>query len=182
MAITTIASSRMRTGLLMSDDPAGVTRRQTHSEHPGDPRIWDARAEHLDEAQCLRLISGGGVGRIGYNGQYGLTVLPVSYRLIEGCIVVRAPLGSTTDEDLRTGIRGAEYKVIFEIDEVSHDAQEGWFVIIQGPAHHVESYDDCLSSWVPAPRASEFRSPEHFVRITPSLITGRRLSREDGDD
>jgi hypothetical protein len=72
--------------------------------------------------------------------------------------------------------------VIFEIDEVSHDAQEGWFVIIQGPAHHVESYDDCLSSWVPAPRASEFRSPEHFVRITPSLITGRRLSREDGDD
>jgi nitroimidazol reductase NimA-like FMN-containing flavoprotein (pyridoxamine 5'-phosphate oxidase superfamily) len=182
MAIITIAPHRMRTGLVMSDDPVGVTRRQTDSQHPGDPRIWDAQAEHLDEDECLRLISGGGVGRIGYNGQYGQTVLPVSYRLIEGCIVLRAPLGSTTDEDLRTGIRGAEYKVIFEIDQVSHDAQEGWFVIIQGPAHHVEADDDCLAAWVPAPRPSEFRSPEHFVRITPSLITGRRLIRADGDN
>jgi nitroimidazol reductase NimA-like FMN-containing flavoprotein (pyridoxamine 5'-phosphate oxidase superfamily) len=169
-------------GLVMSDDRAGATRRPTEAQHPGDPRIWDARAEHLDEAECLRLISGGGVGRIGYNGRYGLTVLPVSYRLIGGSIVVRTPLGSTTDEDLRTGIRGADYKVMFEIDQVSHDAQEGWFVIIQGPAHHVEAYDDSLSAWVPAPRSSEFLSSEHFVRITPSLITGRRLSREAGDN
>jgi nitroimidazol reductase NimA-like FMN-containing flavoprotein (pyridoxamine 5'-phosphate oxidase superfamily) len=166
----------------MSDDPAGAIRRPTDSEHPGDPRIWGAQAEHLYEAECLRLISGGGVGRMAYNGQYGLTVLPVSYRLIEGCIVVRTPLGSTTDEDLRTGIRGANYRVTFEIDQVGHDAQEGWFVIIQGPARHVDAYDDCLSAWVPAPRSSEFRRPDHFVRITPSLITGRRLSREHGDN
>ena len=164
----------------MSDDPAGATRSSADSEHPGDPRIWDAQVEHLDEAECLQLICEGGVGRIAYNGQYGLTVLPVSYRLIAGSIVVRTPLGSTTDEDLRTGIRGANYRVTFEIDQVGRDAQEGWFIIIQGPASHVEAYDDSLSAWVPAPRSSEFHSSEHFVRITPSFIVGRRLSRDDG--
>lgn len=166
----------------MSDDPAGATRRPTDSEYLGRTRIWDAQVELLEEAECLQLICCGGVGRIAYNGQFGLTVLPVSYRLIEGSIVVRTPLGSTTDEDLRTGIRGADYRVTFEIDQVGHDAQEGWFVSVQGPAHHVDAYDDFLSAWVPAPRASEFRRQEHFVRITPSVMVGRRLSRSDGDN
>jgi nitroimidazol reductase NimA-like FMN-containing flavoprotein (pyridoxamine 5'-phosphate oxidase superfamily) len=36
--------------------------------------------EVLDEAECRRLISPGGVGRIAYLGRYDLTVLPVNYR------------------------------------------------------------------------------------------------------
>jgi nitroimidazol reductase NimA-like FMN-containing flavoprotein (pyridoxamine 5'-phosphate oxidase superfamily) len=163
----------------MSDDPSGGIRWSADPESPSHTRIWDAQVELLEEAECLQLIRGGGVGRIAYNGQFGLTVLPVSYRLIEGSVVVQTPLGSTTDEDLRTGIRGANYRVTFEIDQVGRDAQEGWFVIIQGPARHVDAQDDCLSAWVPAPRSSEFRSHEHFVQITPSVIVGRRLSRPD---
>jgi nitroimidazol reductase NimA-like FMN-containing flavoprotein (pyridoxamine 5'-phosphate oxidase superfamily) len=159
----------------MSDDPAGATRGPANPRYLGPPTIWDAQVEQMDEAECLRLISGGGVGRIAYSGQFGLAVLPVSYKLHEGSIVVRTPLGSATDQDLRTGIRGADYRVTFEIDQVGHDAQEGWFVVIQGPAHHVDDHDDWLSAWVPAPRSSDFRSPEHFVRITPSFIVGRRL-------
>ena len=46
---------------------------------------------------------------------------------------------SSTDEDLRTGIAGAEFKVAFEIDDINPTAREGWSVLIQGPAHHVES-------------------------------------------
>ena len=152
----------------------------------GRPVIWDAQVDQLDEPECLRLISGGGVGRIAYSSRMGLAVLPVSYRMLDGSIVVRVPLGSTLDEDLRTGIRGAEYKVTFEIDQVGKDAEEGWFdgwfVVIQGPAHHVDSYDDCLSGWRRAPQTPDWRTREHFVRITPSLIAGRRVSREDGDN
>jgi nitroimidazol reductase NimA-like FMN-containing flavoprotein (pyridoxamine 5'-phosphate oxidase superfamily) len=159
----------------MSDDPAGATRGPADLKYLGPPTIWDAHVEHMDEAECLRLISGGGVGRIAYSGQFGLAVLPVSYQLLEGSIVVRTPLGSATDEDLRTGIRGADYRVTFEIDQVGHDAQEGWFVVIRGPAHHVEADDDCLSAWLRARRASERHMPEHFVRITPAQIIGRRL-------
>jgi nitroimidazol reductase NimA-like FMN-containing flavoprotein (pyridoxamine 5'-phosphate oxidase superfamily) len=150
----------------------------------GRPLIWDAQVEQLDEAESLRLISGGGVGRIAYSSRLGLAVLPVSYRMLDGSIVVRIPLGSTLDEDLRTGIRGADYKVTFEIDQVGKDIDEGWFdgwfVVIQGPAHHVDSHDDCLAAWVPAPQTPDWRTREHFVCIKPSLIVGRRLSREDG--
>jgi len=74
----------------------------------------------------------GGVGRLAYSGRHGLAVLPVRYKLDQGSIVFRTPLDSPTDEDLRTGIQGAEYKVSFEIDEVGQDAREGWMVIIQG--------------------------------------------------
>ena len=45
--------------------------------------------EHLDEAECLRLIAPGGVGRIAYLGRYGLTVLPVNYALHAGTIMFR---------------------------------------------------------------------------------------------
>jgi len=164
----------------MSDDPAGATRNPADTQYLGPPTIWNAQVELMDEAECLRLIAGGGVGRIAYSGQYGLTVLPVSYKLLDGSIVVRTPLGSSTDEALRTGIRGADYRVTFEIDQVGHDAEEGWFVIIQGPAHHVDAHDDCLAAWVPGQRSSEGRSREHYVRITPSLIVGRRLRQSAG--
>jgi nitroimidazol reductase NimA-like FMN-containing flavoprotein (pyridoxamine 5'-phosphate oxidase superfamily) len=163
----------------MSDDPAGATRSPADSQYLGPPTIWDAQVEQMDEAECLRLISGGGVGRIAYSGQFGLAVLPVSYKLLEGSIVVRTPLGSSTDEDLRTGIRGADFRVTFEIDQVGNDAQQGWFVVIQGPAHHVDAHDDRLHAWQRGSRSSDWRAPEHFVRITPAVIVGRRLRQGD---
>jgi hypothetical protein len=67
--------------------------------------------EELDEAECLRLIAAGGIGRIGFSGRYGPTVLPVNYQLYEGTMVFRTAQDSATDEDLRTGIADAEYKV-----------------------------------------------------------------------
>lgn len=73
--------------------------------------------QELDEAECLRLIAAGGIGRIGYSGRYGPTVLPVNYQLYERTIVFRTTPDSATDEDLRTGIADAEYKVAFEIDD-----------------------------------------------------------------
>jgi hypothetical protein len=162
----------------MSDDQVGAKHRNPANPEPREPAtIWDAQVEQLDEAECMRLISGGGVGRLAYSGRLGLMVLPVKYMLHEGSIVVRAPLDSTTDADLRTGIRGADYKVTFEIDQVVSDREEGWFVLIQGPAHHVHTRDDCLAAWSLGPESSAWHTLEHFVRITPSMIVGRRLRR-----
>ncbi len=133
--------------------------------------------EPLDEAECLRLISPGGIGRIAYSGRYGPTVLPVNYRVHQGSIVFRTAHDSPTDEDLRTGIAEAEYKVAFEIDDFDVPAREGWSVLIQGPAHHVESEAEqasVLEAGVdPWPRGDW----EVFLRIIPSRITGRRIRR-----
>lgn len=141
------------------------------------PAVGDAAVEELDEAASLALIASGGVGRLAYSGRFGPVVLPVNYRLYEGTIVFRTAQGSPMDEDLRTGIKDAEYKVAFQVDEIDMAAREGWSVLIQGAAHHVDS---------PAERASVAKAGlevwpggerELFIRIIPTRVTGRRIYR-----
>ena len=123
----------------------------------------------------MQLISPGGLGRLAYSGRFGITVMPVNYRIHEGSIVFRTEQDSPTDEDLRTGIAGAEYKVAFEVDDVDADARTGWSVLVQGDAHHVDSpeeYTSVLKSGVES-WAGGIR--EHFLRIIPTRITGRRV-------
>ena len=134
----------------------------------------DRVIEELDEAQCLNLISGGGIGRIAYASRFGPAVLPVNYALQDGAVVFRTAADGPLDEDLRTGITDADYKVAFEIDSIDLTTRQGWSVLIQGPAHHVTGTGQDavrragIESWAPGPR-------ELFVRIVPSRITGRRV-------
>jgi nitroimidazol reductase NimA-like FMN-containing flavoprotein (pyridoxamine 5'-phosphate oxidase superfamily) len=134
--------------------------------------------EVLDEAECLRLISGGGIGRLAFTGRYGPMVLPVNYRMHQGTVVFRTAHDSATDEDLRTGIENAEYLVAFEIDDFDIAAREGWSVLIHGAAHHVDSEDEQASvrlagveTWAPGER-------DLFMRVLPSRLTGRRIRQE----
>lgn len=165
----------------MSDDPTGaVHRNPADPDYPCDPTVWDPGVEELDEAECLRLIPAGGIGRLAYSAGTGAVVIPVGYKVRDGSIVFRTVLDSPTDEDLRTGIRGAHYKVAFEVDDIDDDAQAGWFVLIQGPARHVDSDDDRISVWEPEARSSGRLAREHFMIITPKFARGRRLRRADG--
>jgi nitroimidazol reductase NimA-like FMN-containing flavoprotein (pyridoxamine 5'-phosphate oxidase superfamily) len=133
--------------------------------------------EELGEAECLWLVSQNQVGRIAYSGRYGPTVLPVNYRLHEGSVVFRTGVDSAMDADLRTGISDADYKVAFEVDEINAELREGWSVLIQGPAHHVEPG----AGREAAERAGVEPWPggekELYIRITPSRVTGRRIRR-----
>ena len=146
----------------------------------GDANVSPA-LEKLDEAECLRLISPGGIGRIAFTGRYGLTVLPVNYKLHDGAIVFRTAQDSPTGEDLRTGIAHAEYQVAFEIDHIDPGTREGWSVLIHGPAHHMSSDSEraaVLESGVePWPGGAR----EHAIRIPLSKVTGRRLRRRPAE-
>jgi len=135
----------------------------------------DRKFEQLDEQACLQLISRGGLGRIAYTSRFGLVVLPVNYALHDGAIVFRTAEHGPLDEELRTGIAGAEQKVAFEIDDFSLATREGWSVLVQGPAHHVNADEwGTVASAGVQPMAPGDR--ELFVRIVPSRITGRRIS------
>jgi nitroimidazol reductase NimA-like FMN-containing flavoprotein (pyridoxamine 5'-phosphate oxidase superfamily) len=161
----------------MSDDLPGSRPDPPASPEAGlDPTIYDQQVELLEEDECLRLIGSSGVGRLGYDSRRGVAVLPVRYRLDDGSIVFRTPLDSPTDEDLRTGIQRAEYKVSFEIDDLGQDARdEGWMVFVQGDAHHMDSEDDRISAWEHDAPSSASGTKGHFLRITPTFITGRRI-------
>ena len=134
----------------------------------------DRVIEELDEDQCLALIAGGGIGRIAYTSRFGPAVLPVNYVWRDGAVVFRTAAHGPLDEDLRTGIANADYRVAFEIDDIDLAAQQGWSVLIQGPAHHLTGTEEDavrktgVESWAPGNR-------ELFVRIVPSRITGRRV-------
>jgi nitroimidazol reductase NimA-like FMN-containing flavoprotein (pyridoxamine 5'-phosphate oxidase superfamily) len=134
-----------------------------------------ATTEELDEAECLRLISPGGVGRVAFVGQYDLTVLPVNYRVVDGAILFRTAQDGLAGQDLRTGIEHAEYRVAFEIDDLHEAAREGWSVLIQGPAHHVDSGAEQEAALAAGVRPWAGGEKNHFVRITPVRITGRRI-------
>jgi len=133
--------------------------------------------EELTEAESLDLIEQAEIGRIGFSGRYGPVVVPVNFKIVEGSVVFRTAVGSPLVEDLRTGIADAEYKVAFEIDELDPQTRTGWAVLIQGGAHHVDDEQEraALATAGLKPWAGGER--EHFVRIKPTAITGRRIRR-----
>jgi nitroimidazol reductase NimA-like FMN-containing flavoprotein (pyridoxamine 5'-phosphate oxidase superfamily) len=133
--------------------------------------------EDLDEAECMRLLALGVIGRLAFVGRYDLTVLPVNYRLVDGAILFRTAQDSLTGEDLRTGIAHADFKVAFEVDDISEATRDGWSVLVQGPAHHMDSPAEReaalaagVVTWPPGEK-------DHFIRITPERVTGRRIRR-----
>jgi nitroimidazol reductase NimA-like FMN-containing flavoprotein (pyridoxamine 5'-phosphate oxidase superfamily) len=137
----------------------------------------DAMLETLEEAECLGLIAGGGIGRLVFAGRWDLTVLPVNYKMHEGSILFRTAQDSATEEDLRTGIAHAEYRVAFEIDDFDIDAREGWSVLIQGPAHHLDTEEERSQALAAGVEPWPGGAREHFIQIRPARITGRRIKR-----
>ena len=84
------------------------------------------------------------------------------------------------EEDLRTGIAHADYKVAFEIDHFDDTAHAGWSVLVQGDVHPMESDDELaaasqtgVESWVAGDR-------DLFMRITPTKVTGHRVGQLPG--
>jgi hypothetical protein len=66
----------------MPDDTASPEHQSPATPEPRrEPTIWDPEVERLEEAECWRLISAGGVGRLAYSGRSGLAVLPVGYQV-----------------------------------------------------------------------------------------------------
>jgi len=137
----------------------------------------EATLENLDEAECLRLITPGGIGRLAFAGRFDLTVLPVNYLLHEGAVVFRTAHEGATEEDLRTGISHAEYRVAFEVDDFDPQTREGWSVLVQGPAHHLDTEAEHAEALALGLEAWAGGERDHFIKITPVRITGRRIRR-----
>jgi nitroimidazol reductase NimA-like FMN-containing flavoprotein (pyridoxamine 5'-phosphate oxidase superfamily) len=138
----------------------------------------DVVLETLDEAECLRLIAPGGIGRLCFDGRFGLTVLPVNYVLHAGTIVFRTAQYGTTDDDLRPYIPQAEFRVAFEVDDFDVSARQGWSVLVQGPAHHLDSLEERAEAEATGLRSWAGGQRDHFIKITPVRVTGRRIRRE----
>ena len=142
--------------------------------------------EQLSEEESLRLAAGAVVGRIGFTGRYGPVVLPVNFKMIDGVVVFRTDGKSSLDEDLRTGITDAEYRVAFEIDQIDETERTGWSVMIRGPRTTWRTRRNALPSRRASTRGPAATRTSTSASGRPSSPAGgsaeadRRFQREAG--
>ena len=133
--------------------------------------------EQLSEEESLRLAAGAVVGRIGFTGRYGPVVLPVNFKLIDGAVVFRTDGESALDQDLRTGITDAEYRVAFEIDQIDESERTGWSVMVQGAAHYLEDQGERAAAAAAGTDPWPGGDKDVYISIRPVHVTGRRIKQ-----
>lgn len=123
----------------------------------------------LEAVDCYRLLGTTCVGRVVGTADALPLVLPVNYCLDGRSIVFR------TSADGRLAAATRNVVVAFEVDSIDTGTWTGWSVVVTGVASPLEEPGDViraqqlgLVSWVGEER-------DHFVRIVPGLVTGRRL-------
>ena len=134
--------------------------------------VW---VEHLSPEECLALVAAHPVGRLGVVVDGVPEIYPVNFLLHEGRIHFRTAPGAKLNGLQRTPT------VSFEVDEFDESEQTGWSVLVKGlAAELVDPLEVEIADSLPLHLWS-FDEQTHWVRITPSEITGRRiwkLSRE----
>lgn len=124
----------------------------------------------LSQEECADRLADRHFGRIALHGRDGLSVYPVNYTWSDGHVAIRTNPGAKLD-----GI--AQSEVAFEIDEIDEAARTGWSVLVRGVGYEVTDSIDGISTemrelpvdtWAPG-------GNEHWIRIEPRSITGRRV-------
>ncbi len=126
----------------------------------GEPRLVS-----LGRDECLVLLAGNDLGRIGVIDAQGPSIFPVSYQLLvvdgDPVIAIRTRSGGVIDR------RGDA--VSFEIDglDIGHDG--GWSVLVRGVLEPIELDNEIQPGSLLPHEHDAWRA------IVPSEITGRRL-------
>jgi len=126
----------------------------------------------MSREECLQLMASVPVGRIIYTRQALPAVELVNFAIDNGDIIIR------TDHSGKLAAATREAVVAFEADSLDTDRHVGWSVTIVGQSQEVTDPDEVgrlerlgLSCWAPGER-------EHFIRIRPGILNGRRLSAD----
>jgi uncharacterized protein len=93
---------------------------------------------------------------------------------VRDVVVFRTGRGSKLDAAVGT-------KVSFEADEVDRSAGHGWSVVVQGVAEEITHADDWFDEALRRGAAPTWMSggDDHYVRIIPHVVSGRRLTRPE---
>lgn len=129
--------------------------------------------EVLSRDESLALLASVPIGRIVFTVRALPAVQPMNFVVDNGGIVIRTRPGTKLSATLRNGV------VAFETDEIDPARSTGWSVTVVGRIQEItdpfeiERLDAALTPWAPGER-------EHFLKITPEVVTGRRLTTRTG--
>jgi nitroimidazol reductase NimA-like FMN-containing flavoprotein (pyridoxamine 5'-phosphate oxidase superfamily) len=121
--------------------------------------------EVIDADECLRLLRGGRVGRVGIVVGGEPLILPVNYAVVEKTVVFRSAPGSKLD-------MGPRAPACFEVDEFDESMSAGWSVLIAGRLEEIDAGEAGgadVTPWAPGSR-------DHWMRLVPRQVTGRRVA------
>jgi nitroimidazol reductase NimA-like FMN-containing flavoprotein (pyridoxamine 5'-phosphate oxidase superfamily) len=132
--------------------------------------------ERLDRDECLRLLAADTVGRLAVVVGRSPTILPVNYFLDGQTVVLRSDPGTKVDH----GLRGP---VAFEVDAFDRDARTGWSVVVSGRLEEPPPFDGAAQERIRTLPVEPWAGgdKDHWLRLVPDRITGRRLVAHGGD-
>jgi nitroimidazol reductase NimA-like FMN-containing flavoprotein (pyridoxamine 5'-phosphate oxidase superfamily) len=132
------------------------------------------QVEILPRPECFRLLASQTVGRLGFVVGDQPLVLPINFAVVRDVVVFRTGRGSKLGSALGT-------KVCFEVDEADAVAGGGWSVVVQGVAEEITHGDHWFDEALRRGAATTWISggQDHYVRIIPHVISGRRLIPPD---
>jgi len=134
----------------------------------------DRAIEELAPAECLRLLASVPVGRVGVTIDALPAVLPVNFVVNGGAVVFRTVPGTKLD----TATAGAV--VAFEADDYGTETSSGWSVLVRGVARELTGPDELATAHaLPLESWAWDGGADRFVRIEPTVLTGRRVVGRD---
>lgn len=120
--------------------------------------------------ECLALLRSQVIGRVGWTGEDGLQILPVTYTLHERSIVFRtSPYGPMA-------VLHEQQPAVFEVDAFDTETRTGWSVVVRGRARAITDPGDLVQVWRakdPVPWAPGTRNL--FIAVTLDQVSGRSV-------
>ena len=137
-------------------------------EHQPDPR---AGVEVLAASECRRLLATEQIGRLGVVIEGRPDIFPVNYTVDGDGILFRTADGSK----LEGALHGP---VVFEVDHLHPESRTGWSVVVHGRAERYTRFDNPTRRQTNRPWIDSDKP--HLVRLSPTSITGRRITPPPG--
>lgn len=126
----------------------------------------------VDEAECWQLLDVTTVGRLAFNTDDGIVILPINFVVHDERIYMRTEPGSA----MAVLADGCD-DVAFEADYFDGWNQWGWNVLVKGATEEAETLEGerayantgRLGPWAPGNRSL-------VIRLNPRTLSGRRVS------
>ncbi len=138
--------------------------------------MFDEPLETLSRHECDDLLSRSPYGRVVYTDRAMPACTPVNYAFDRGTVVFRTVVGS------RLAAATDHHVVAFQVDEIDPATRSGVTVVVTGNTAPISAPAELqrveklgVSTW-------GWGEIQHWVRLTPGFVNGRRLHARTGQD
>ncbi|MBG0740623.1 pyridoxamine 5'-phosphate oxidase family protein [Paeniglutamicibacter antarcticus] len=125
--------------------------------------------EHLSIHECWDALRSADIGRLAVIIDDHPEIFPLTYMVDHGTVVFRSAEGSKVD-----GVRSG-HPLAFEVDGYDRSTNRAWSAVIKGTAEEPRDIDEAAAAAMLPIFPWQAGEKNHFVRIVPDQISGRRF-------